>query len=131
MLKAPGARSRISSTVRMPAMPLPTTTSRGREASAFIVRPSNPRRTVQLGPCRAPAAADAGDAEERGNREQREDQEARAVAAGELLRGAERGGEIEPADAPGHADEPGHQPDLALETLRHELEHRTVPHAER
>ncbi len=37
--------------------------------------------------------------------------------------------EKEPADAARHADEPGHHADLVTEPLRHELEHRAVPHS--
>src|SRR5690349_11354818 len=69
-----------------------------------------------------PAALDAGEPGQRHQREAGEDQEAGRGAAGELLGKAERRREVEPADAPGEADEAGHHPDLLAEALRHELE---------
>src|SRR5690348_1377387 len=56
--------------------------------------------------------AEAGDAGESG-----EDQEAGREAAGQLFGDAERRGEVEAADATGHADQAGHHPDLFGETL--------------
>ncbi len=53
------------------------------------------------------------------------------ITAGHLLRHPEARREEKSADAAGHADEPGHDPDLVPKPLRHELKHRAVPHAER
>src|SRR5262249_37373848 len=135
----PGARARISSIVRMPAMPLPIRTSRGfRGISIFMIRSplgtgwsdargAERRRT----PGRPPARLDAGQGQERQAREAGEHEEAGLVAGGELLGIAEAGGEIETAEAAGHADDAGHDADLAAEALGHELKHGAVTHAER
>src|SRR5262245_9998140 len=89
------------------------------------------RREVRRAPGGAPALLDRGEADQRRQREPGEDQQARLVARGELLGVAEARGEVEPADAARHADQPGHYADLPAEALRHELEHGAVAHAER
>src|SRR3954465_3653200 len=114
-------------------MPLPTTTRRSLETAMRGLRsPSDTRRAdVGRAPGRAPAALDARQADERQNRQRSKEQEAGLIVAGQLLRVAEAGGQVEAAEAARHADEASHDADLAPEPLRHELEHRAVAHAER
>ncbi len=94
----------------------PQTRAAETEAAPQVVRQ---RRFTPVRPSRATSGEDG------------EDGEAGGVAAGQLLGGAEAGGEVEAADAAGHADQAGHDADLAAEALRHELEHGAVAHAER
>src|SRR3569623_3276463 len=86
-----------SSTVRMPAMPLPITTrcSRG-SAIMFMGRllDAHKREVRRLA---APAQAHRADAAPGADGQCRGNQEAEGVAAGELLGIAQAGGEIEAA----------------------------------
>src|SRR6188508_362623 len=104
--------------------------SRKRRAEARLPPPSDARAVLLGAPGRAPATFDESQPDERNHGEPGEDQEARRRAAGVLLGEPERGGEVEPADAAGEPDQPGHHPDLLAEPLRHELEHRAVADAE-
>src|SRR5687767_3062203 len=68
----------------------------------------------------APAWPDREDAGETDERHGGEDREAEGVAAGELLGVAQAGGEIEAANAAGHAHQAGHDADILGEALRHD-----------
>ena len=89
------------------------------------------RRQVRGAPGGAPAAFDGGEAEQGGDGQRSEDQEAGLVAAGDLLAVAQAGGQVEAADAAGHADQASHDADFLLEALRHQLEDGTVAHPQR
>ena len=85
---------------------------------------------MRRAPGRAPARLHRGEPHQREHRQRREDQEPRLEAAGELAREAERGRQVEAADAARHADQASHHADLAAEALRHELEHRAIARAQ-
>src|SRR5690348_7843883 len=114
-----------SSTVRIPAMPLPMTTrcSRG---SAIMFMDWFPGCALldsdegEIGGFTPPAQSDRVDAAPGRQRQAGEDDKAEGVAAGELLGVAQAGGEIEAADAPGHAHQARHQADIAAKALRHQ-----------
>src|SRR5271170_3826502 len=93
-------------------------------------RASDARRG-EFRPAGSPALLDPGQADQRNGRKGCKDKKTDLIAAGELPRIAEARCEIEPADPSGHADDAGHYADLPPETLRHELKHRAVAHAER
>src|SRR6266404_404291 len=102
-------------------MPLPMTTSRSRLRIIFMGLPSSdPNGAGEAGPASPPMLLDPGEAQKRDQRQQREDQEAGLIAAGDALRIAETGGEVEAADAAHHADQAGHHADLAAKALRHQ-----------
>ena len=122
-----------SSTVRMPAMPLPTTTrcSTRIDDHVHVVALLRSGRRARPEASRRQRRRTASIAAPGRQRQDRRTREAERIAAGELLGVAEAGGEIEAADAAGHADQAGHQADIASEALRHELEHRAIAHAQR
>src|SRR4051812_11934838 len=120
----------------MPAIPLPMTTRRWRWGDIMFMADVPLASDAGGGgdggaPGGAPAALHAGEADQGEGGERREDQEAGLIGAGVLLGEAERGGEPEAAEAAGHADQAGHDADLAAEALRDELEDRAVAHAQR
>src|SRR5690554_1368111 len=110
-------------------MPLPITTSLSGSTirpklvgafttrSPFLVWASDAGSLEGRAPGRAPAALHRRERDQRDEREPGEDQETRRGAAGVFLRKAERGGEVEAAEAAGEADEAGHHPDFLPEAL--------------
>jgi hypothetical protein len=64
------------------------------------------------------------------HRQGREAEEADLVGTGHLLGHAQAGGQVEAADAAGHADQAGHDADLLAEPLGRQLEHRAVAGAQ-
>src|SRR6185503_6484236 len=93
-----------SSTVRMPAMPLPITTrcSRG-SVIMFMMKPPLDAGRGQGGAFAAPARPHRDDPGKGHQRHAGKDGKAEGIAAGELLGVTQAGGEIEAADAAGHA----------------------------
>src|SRR5579859_6777978 len=77
-----------------------------------------------------PALAHAGQRHQPQQYQRREEQEAGGEAARHLLGIAQGLGQEEATDAAHAADQPGHHADLALETLRDQLEHRAIAHAQ-
>jgi hypothetical protein len=73
---------------------------------------------------------DDGQADERQDGERGEHQETELIVARVLLRQAQARSEDKSADTARHADETRHDADLVAKTLRYELEHRAVAHAE-
>src|SRR5262245_186885 len=97
----PGSLSN-SSTVRMPAMPLPITTRCSRGSEIMFMGVTSDARGGQLGGFAPPTWTNPHDAQEGDHGHAGKDREAEGIAAGILLGIAQAGGEIEAADAAGH-----------------------------
>src|ERR1051326_8717397 len=116
----------------MPAIPLPTTTSRsGGAMLTFIALHPCAAERDRVGPSGAPMFLEEGNGGQRRKRQTCEDQERRLICPAKLLRIAKARSEIEAANAAGHSDETGHNAYVTPETLGHELEDGAIPHAER
>src|SRR5687768_18488802 len=119
-----GASFSSSSNVRMPAMPLPTTTNLGffivllrADGVSSSACSRSDARGADSRPFVAPLVLDAGQETPRQQRDTGEQPQAQRVAAGVLLHHPHARRQQEATDAAGHADQSGHQADGGTEAL--------------